>query len=240
MPSGATSHSRAVSCATGRSLSSSSSTHDVAEQLDPLRQRSRGEGERAAVVGALVHRGVGLVAVRAPHAAVEPAEQVGGDLEPVLAARRARRAARPRRARACAPRSPARASRARPPSGRDARCGARPAPPGPASIRAVPARRRCPCPRPSATGPTSAGTPGGSRSPDPGSTSSGNACDHGPRSPFDGALQAGHEPQHGLGVAVRPAADGVHRALDRAEKSSHTEPCFQYSSRRWWRSHSYS
>ena len=42
-----------------------------------------------------------------------------------------------------------------------------------------------------------------------------------PDQPLRGCLQSGQEPQHRLGVAVRPAADGVNGAPDRAEVLAH-------------------
>ena len=57
----------------------------VPEQLDPLLERRRVEAERAAVVGALVDGALAVGAVGAPDAAVEPAQEVGADLEPAAA-----------------------------------------------------------------------------------------------------------------------------------------------------------
>ena len=54
----------------------------VPEQLDALVERGRGEAERTAVVRALVHGALAVGAVRAPDSAVDAAEQVRAELEP--------------------------------------------------------------------------------------------------------------------------------------------------------------
>ena len=50
----------------------------------------------------------------------------------------------------------------------------------------------------------------------PGTPLCGKPCAHGPISPFFGHGRPAQQARHGVGIAVRPAADRVDRAVDRA------------------------
>ena len=182
-------------------------------------ERRRGEAERAAVVGALVHGG--LAARSRPRTRRRC---------------RARRAGRCR-SRAGAPRGSGSSRSAPSPSHRrrssirgEGQRGLR----HPAARALAVARRRrdrllhpdaqgglvhrSRCPRPSASGPTSAGTPGGSRWRARARPRPGTACDQGPSRPFDGRRRPSSEPR-GPPRSSRPPSRRSRRRGTRSRRS---------------------
>ena len=156
-----------------------------AENLDPLLERRRVEAEREPVVEPLVRRQIRGIAVRAPEARVEPAELRAAHVEP------ATRAGRLRERALAESKDPTRHSGAdatppRPPSVRGAPRGALDQEPVPAARHEAAAPCRCPCRRPSASGPTTADTPGGIRSPARAHRRAGTREPTGPMSPLRG------------------------------------------------------
>ena len=217
LPSGATSQSRAAICATGRSLSSSSSTRAL--PISSIRSGSAAEVKLSARPSSA--RWSTALSASLPSAHQTPlsrpqsrsveissrrSSESGSSREPAVG--------QPQPSLLDARRGP---GLLRHPAARRAPRAAPRAPPAPASTRASSGSSAMPVSSPFSHWSHQRRHSWRKPIAGPGSTSSGNACDHGPISPFDGAPRPGHEPQDRLGVPVGPAADRVDGALDRAE-----------------------